>query len=265
MLRMSDVLLHLRHATVMRGSKKLLDDLNLTIAREQHTAILGANGSGKSTLVKLISHHIYPLYGAEVRVLGHDHWVVADLRKELGVVSASEQRDYERTPPLEVFDCVLSNFFSARGVWAHHDVTDVMRKAAHDALERMGVAHLEGRPMSELSTGEARRVLIARALVHRPKTLLLDEPCAGLDPAARADFLERLRGVVHEGVTLVMVTHHIEDILPEINHVLMLREGRVLHEGPKAKLLTRETLTELFQSPLDVVRSGAWYSAIMAR
>jgi len=249
----------IRHATVQRGRRYLVDDLNLRLRTGQHTALLGPNGSGKSTLVKLITSQLYPLAGGEVRVFGEARWSIFELRRHLGIVSSSLQLDYDGDPPLEVFDCVVSGFFAARGVWTHHKVTAEMEAKAQEALSRVRAGHLVGRPMSELSTGEARRVLIARALVHRPQVLLLDEPCAGLDPAARQSFLDDLSRIAGQGVTLLLVTHHIEEILPEIDHVLMMRDGRVLCEGAKAELLSEARLSELFGVNVAVERYGDWF------
>lgn len=259
---MTEALLTLDRVSVARGGRPMLNDVSLTIPNGRHTAILGRNGSGKSTLVKLITRQLYPTVGADgvlgaVRLFGRDHWDVFELRGLLGVVSPAVQTDFAGEEGIEVFDAVVSGFFAARGVW-NHAVTDAMREASHDALARMGVAHLIGRNMATLSTGEARRVLIARALVHRPRALLLDEPCGGLDPATRRLFLEALRDVARSGVTLVLVTHHIEEILPEIDHLVMLRDGEVLSEGSRADLLTGPVLTDLFGLPTTVEQRGGW-------
>ena len=258
--RPMEPLLSIRDASVVRGTRALIDRLSLDLLPGQHTAILGPNGSGKSTLVKLITRQLYPLAGGEVRVFGQDRWNVTELRSLMGIVSSAMQLDFDAHPPLEAFDCVVSGFFAARGLWKHHKVTDEMRTHADEAMPRIGATHLKGRDMSSLSTGEARRVLIARALVHRPRALLLDEPCAGLDPASRRGFLEALRGVAAT-TTLLLVTHHIEEILPEIGHIVMLKDGRVFREGPKAALLTTDALTALFGMPVEVAPRGDWYHA----
>jgi iron complex transport system ATP-binding protein len=179
----------------------------------------------------------------------------------LGIVSTTMQLDFDAEPPLEALDCVVSGFFASRGLWAHQHYTQEMIDASRAALEEVGATHLIGRSMASLSTGEARRVLIARALAHRPRALLLDEPCAGLDPAARHHFLDMLRGVARGGTTLILVTHHIEEILPEIGRIVMLQRGRVLHDGAKTDLLTSDALTGLFGLPIDVSPRGDWYDA----
>lgn len=264
---MTQPLLSMDHVSVARGDRTLLNGVSLILPEGRHTAILGRNGSGKSTLVKLITRQLYPTAGVggdgglgEVRILGRAHWNVFELRSLLGVVSPAVQSDFTSDEGLEVFDAVVSGFFAARGVWKHK-VTEPMRRASREALERMGAGHLTGRTMATLSTGEARRVLIARALVHQPRALLLDEPCSGLDPATRRQFLEALRDVGRSGVTLVLVTHHIEEILPEIDHLVLLRDGQVLADGAKDDLLTRPVLSDLFGLPTTVERRGDWFWA----
>ena len=258
-------LLEIHEASVMRGEKLILDRFSLRLAMGQHTAILGPNGSGKSTLIRLIARQIYPLArrdGAPViRVFGRDRWSVSELRSLIGIVSPAVQLDYTSDSELEVFDAVVSGFFAARGTGLDHEVTASMRERAHEALDLMEASPLIGREMASLSTGEARRVLIARALVHRPRALLLDEPCAGLDPASRRRFLETLRQLARHGTTLLLVTHHVEEILPEIDHVLLLRDGRLLQEGDKASVLTDNALTATFAMPTRIGRHGDYYSA----
>lgn len=254
-------------ASVMRGSRLVLDRLRLRVAAGQHTAILGPNGSGKSSLVQLIARQLYPLAAddgrADVRLFGRSRWHVGELHRLLGIVSPAMQQDYTGDRALQVFDAVVSGFFSARGVGPQHRVTAAMRADAQDALRAMGGEALAARRMASLSTGEARRVLIARALVHRPRALLLDEPCTGLDLVSRRHFLENLRRLAQAGTTLVLVTHHVEEILPEIGQVVLLREGRILGQGRKAEVLTSAQLSEAFGLPIEVQPHGDYYQAAL--
>lgn len=259
---MTSPLLSIDRVTVARDGRAMLEAVSLTIPQGRHTAILGRNGSGKSTLVKLITRQLYPTLNptgdlGRVAVFGQTQWDIFELRSLIGVVSPAVQSDFTSDEGLVVFDAVVSGFFASQGVW-RRDVTQEMRTAARDALRLMGVEQLKDRRLATLSTGEARRALIARALVHQPRALLLDEPCAGLDPATRRLFLETLRRVAASGVTLLLVTHHIEEILPEIEHLVMLREGRVAREGSKSDLLTSPALSELFGMPTTVERRGEW-------
>lgn len=263
-----DALLEIDDATVRIGTHTALDRLSLCIRRGEHTAILGRNGSGKSTLVKLIARELHPLARedgrASVYLFGRARWAVTELRQRIGIVSPALQQTFTTDAPPDVLDTVVSGFFAARGTWHHHAVTPAMRDRAHEALALVGASALVGRSMASLSTGEARRVLIARALAHRPHALLLDEPCAGLDMASRREFLIHLRGLAQRGTTLVLVTHHVEEIVPEIERVVLLRQGRVLGDGAKAALLTDEPLSEAFAAPVQVRRHGDWYSASIA-
>jgi len=262
-----DELLTIDRASVMQGDRLVLDQLTLRLADGQHTAILGPNGSGKSTLVKLIARHLYPLAQRDgsgtVRIFGRDRWNVAELRSLLGIVSPAVQLDYTSDTPVEVFDAVVSGFFAARGTSFNHQITDDMRERATEALTQVGAMSLVGRNMVSLSTGEARRVLIARALVHRPRALLLDEPCAGLDMASRRHFLESLRALARSGTTLLLVTHHVEEILPEIENVVLLRDGRVFKQGDKSSTLTDGALSETFGMPVRVTTHGNYYAAAL--
>lgn len=261
-------LLEIDGASVKRGGRSILDGIDLRVPLGRHTAILGPNGSGKSSLVRLIARELYPSadrsWRGPVRLFGRDRWNVAELQSLLGIVSPMLHRDFLGDPPLEAFETVISGFFAARGLGPHHSVTDGMRARARAAMERLGAGHLTGREMASLSSGEARRVLIARALVHRPRALLLDEPCDGLDLVSRRDFLESLRTLATTGTTLLLVTHHIEEIVPEIGHVLLLRQGRVLRQGEKAETLTEEALSACFGRPIHLRRRGGWYEAALA-
>ncbi|WP_430387364.1 ABC transporter ATP-binding protein [Dyella sp. 20L07] len=258
-------LLEIDDASVMRGDRLILDHFSLCIRAGEHTAVLGANGAGKSTLVRLITRELYPLAREDgrpaMRVFGRDRWHVSELRGLLGIVSPSLQHDCTTEDNLEVSEAVLSSFFSARRLGLDHHITTAMRERADEALAQAGATHLLGRHMASLSTGEARRVLIARALVHRPRALLLDEPCAGLDMASRRRFLESLRELARHGTTLLLVTHHIEEILPEIGQVVLLRDGRLLRHGDKAEVLTDAALSDTFGMPVQVQRHGDYYDA----
>lgn len=241
-----------------------MDDLSLEIALGQHTAIFGPNGSGKSSLIKLITREHYPLAKPNgepsVSIFGRARWDVFSLRKQLGIVSADAQQEFVSDPDLTGRDVVLSGFFAGHGLAAHHEVTSEMALRADAALELAHAVHFAQKPMAQMSTGEARRVLIARALAPIPKALLLDEPTTGLDLSARRRFLETLRGIA-AGTTLILVTHHAEEVLPEIERVILLRGGKVFRDGPTAEVLTSATLSALFGERVEVRRIGGVYSA----
>jgi iron complex transport system ATP-binding protein len=256
-------LLQISNASIIRGERTVLDALSLTISEGQHTAILGPNGSGKSTLIAMLSRQLYPVYGGRVSVLGEERMRIADLRPLIGLVSPALQADLagDDGGRLTAFSAVAASFFGMRGLWNQQPDAEMVRRT-EEALVRVGAAALRDRELWSLSSGEARRVMIARALVHRPRALMLDEPCQGLDPGTRRRFLEDLRGLARAGTTLIMVTHHIEEVIPEVEQLILLKEGRILAAGHKDGLLTGKTLGELFDSRVEVRRSGDdWYWA----
>ena len=243
------LLLELTGATVVRDGRAILTVDHFTIAEGEHIAILGPNGSGKSTLVKLLTRDVVPLWVDPPPVLfrGRSRIALQDARRLLGVVSADAQEQaYVQLSAIEV---VLGGFFGSLGVPTHRVPTPEQRDRAVAALAELEATHLAERIMTTLSTGEARRVLFARALVHDPAVLVLDEPTNGLDPHASYHVRQAVRTLARGGRSLVLVTHHVEDISPEIDRVVMLRDSRIVADGPKKELLTSERLSELFTIP----------------
>lgn len=258
-------LLTLHEATVIRNGRRVLDGVSLTIEEGQHTAILGPNGSGKSSLIRLITHQDHPLVHADgtpsILMRGRERWNVFELRSLLGIVSADLDRafcDGSVAFGTRGLEAVLSGFFSSHGLFSHHTVSEAMRAAALRALQTVEAPYLADRPMDQMSTGEVRRILIARALVHDPVALMFDEPTAGLDLVARHRLLEVLRGLAGRGKTVIMVTHRLEEIIPEIERVVFLREGRVLLDGPRQEMLTAPRLSTLFRAPIQVQELGEY-------
>lgn len=211
-------MIELDRASVMRGQVKVLHGLSLRIAQGQHTALLGPNGCGKSTFIKLITRELYPLAQADgtvaVKVLGQNRWQVDRLRSQLGIVTGDLSSNLSDMPGLTVEQAVLSGFFASYMVPAFREVTADMRVRVGETLAMTGASGLRERAYAELSAGETRRVLIARALVNRPQALLLDEPSTGLDLVARQQLIATMRVLAQQGITLVLVTHHIEEVIP---------------------------------------------------
>lgn len=258
-------LLRIDRATLVKGGARILDGLSLTIAAGEHTAIVGPNGSGKSSLIKLITRQHYPLAGADgkpkITLFDRARWDVFELRTLLGIVSADLHQTFVSDGALTGLEVILSGFFAAQGLAKHHAVTAAMQGRAQEALDLMEAAPLAGKPMAHMSTGEARRILIARALVHDPRALLLDEPTTGLDLIARRRFLETLRGIARRGMTVILVTHHVEEILPEIGRVVLMKGGAVFRDGPKGDVLTPPNLSALFDAPVQVREEAGYYAA----
>jgi iron complex transport system ATP-binding protein len=256
-------LIELENVTVRRDERVALDSVTLSIAQGEHVAILGPNGCGKSTLIKLISRDLYPIQKPEpwaLRIMGRDQWRLFDLRHHLGIVSNDWMqmctRDYSG------YEIVLSGFFGSVGIWPYHPVTAEMERKAHEVMELLEITHLSSRSTNEMSSGEARRVLIARALVHDPRALVLDEPTTSLDLRATWELREVLRKLAGNGISILMVTHHLPDIIPEMRRVVLIRRGRVVLDGSKERVLEAGALSELFGVPVEVLERGGYYHVL---
>jgi iron complex transport system ATP-binding protein len=246
-------LLDIHGATVYRGRTKVLDGFSLRVDEGCSTAILGPNGAGKSTLLKLVSGELRPVFapGSHVRVLGREGWNVWDLRAHLGIVSHDLQQDYLASA--RGVDVVLSGFYSSVDVWEHQLFGDAERCAAEDVMEMLGVTALRERAFGAMSTGEQRRFLLGRALVNGPRALLFDEPTSGLDPRTAFLYRELLARLIRSGTTVLLVTHHILEIPPEIERVVLLKRGAILADGRREDVLTSEALSALYDYPLEAV------------
>ena len=258
--------LELRNATLVRGRTRVLENLSLTIRSGEHTAVLGPNGAGKSSFIRMLTLEDRPRPSDNgtppLRLFGRDAWDVSELRTRLGVVTGDLDSGFGLGTSggrVRGLDVALSGLLGSQGVFSHHDVTDAMREQARVALDRVEALHLAERPLNELSAGERRRVLIARALITTPDALVLDEPSAGLDPVARQRFMESVRRLAQQGTTLILVTHHIEEVIPEIGRVVLLRSGKVAFDGPVDEALTSERLGDLFGGAVVVERSRDYY------
>jgi iron complex transport system ATP-binding protein len=261
-----EFVVELRNATLVRGRTRVFENLSLAVARGEHTAVLGPNGAGKSSFIRMLTLDDRPRAmdngTAPLRLFGRASWDLTELRARLGVVTGDLDAGFGvGTSGGRVcgLDVALSGLLGSHGVFSHHEVTEAMRDRAREALMRVGASHLGERPLNELSAGERRRVLIARALVTKPEALVLDEPTAGLDPVARYRFMESIRGLAHDGTTLILVTHHIDEVIPEIKRVVLLKDGRVAFDGPAENALTSAQLGHVFGGPVVVERSGGYY------
>jgi iron complex transport system ATP-binding protein len=255
-------LLSLEHVTVSRASREqrpALDDVTLRIEPGEHVCILGPNGCGKSTLIKTITRECYPLAreGSSISILGRERWNIFELRSKLGIVSPDLLASC--TTDATGRDVVLSGFFSSTRIFPHHHPDPEHLAGANETLARLGIAHLADRAVAEMSSGEAKRTLIARALVHEPQTLLFDEPSNALDIAAQLQLRETMRELAKSGLGILLVTHHVSEIIPEIERVVLLREGRILADGRKSEILTAEQLSSLFGAEVRLGRHDGYF------
>lgn len=260
----SPLLLDFQHLTVPRGDRYVLRDFSLQIRRGEHVALLGPNGSGKSTLIKAITREIYPVdhRGLRFELLGRADWDVNDLRGYFGIVALDQLHNLSHEVVLRQVtarELVLSGYFNSLGLWPHHCVKPAQERHAREILRFLEIPHLAHRPVSEMSSGEQRRAMIGRALVHDPEALVLDEPTNSLDPGAVREFRTLLRKLARAGRTLLLVTHHIADVIPEIERVILMKDGRIIDDGPKAQMLTSAKLSRLFGTKLKVVSKGRSY------
>ncbi|HEY0308466.1 MAG TPA: ATP-binding cassette domain-containing protein [Acidobacteriaceae bacterium] len=249
----------LEHVSVARGDNVVLHDINLRIQPGEHVAILGPNGCGKSTLIKTMTCECYPLVTPEmrVRIFGRERWDLTELKKRLGIVSAELPGRQTRTTT--GFDAVVSGFFSSSTLWPNLTVTDAMRERARAVMAQLDATHLAGKPVGEMSAGEQRRTMIGRALVQSSEMLLLDEPSNALDIAAQRELRELLRKLARDGVGILLITHLLADIPPEIERVIMMKAGRIVADGPKEELITRKRLRELFGVDVELTRQDGYY------
>lgn len=255
-------LIEIERATVYRGDTCVFTDFSLSLHEGEHVAILGPNGAGKSTFLKLLAGEVHPLPNDEtrIRLFGEERWNVWDVRKRLGMVSHDLQHQYmENVIGLKI---VLSGYYASIGTYKHQDFSYAQMARAHAVLEELGIGFLTERKFSEMSTGEQRRCLLGRALVHDPTALVLDEPTSGLDLTATFHYLDLVRAHMRKGKTVLLVTHHIHEIPPEITRVVFLQGGRIIQDGEKPSMLTNANLSRLFDCSVAIAQANGWYQAL---
>ncbi len=266
-MRPDPKLIEIRNATIWRGRTRVFEKLDLEIAQHERVAIVGPNGSGKTTLLKVINRELYPVVepGASVRILGLDRWNVWELRRHIGVVSHDLHQQY--TPTTTALEVVVSGFHSSIGVHGTlaNRVDERQIEAARATMRELGVEQLATTPLKTMSTGQQRRCLLARALVHDPDTLIFDEPTAGLDFAASFDYMGRVQRLAEAGRNIIIVTHHLDEIPPVIDRIVLLKAGRIVADGPKEAVLTAEALTDVYETPVRVAVVHGYYLAYPGR
>jgi len=256
---MSAPLLELNRVTVMRGNRAALQDVTLRIGAGEHVCILGPNGCGKSTLIKTITRECYALAreDSSMAILGRERWDVFELRNMLGIVSPDLLAAC--TTDATGRDVVLSGFFSSTRIFPHHHPDPEHLQRTEEVLAGLGISHLADRCVMHMSSGEAKRTLIARALVHNPQTLLFDEPSNALDIAAKFQLRDTMRELAQSGLAILLVTHHVSEIIPEIERVILLRTGKVMADGPKESVLTEDNLQTLFSIPVRLHKHDGFF------
>jgi iron complex transport system ATP-binding protein len=257
-------IIEIQNADIYQGANQVFADLSLQIPTGCPTALLGPNGAGKTTLLKLLSGEIRAAsHKGSVRLFGREQWNLWEVRAQLGIVSHDLQRDYMNS--VRGGEVILSGYDSSIGLYRHQEFSAEQRKRAEEVMARLGIAVLQERRFSEMSAGEQRRFLLGRALVHDPGTLVLDEPTSGLDLRACFQYLDLVQGLIRQGKTILLVTHHIHEIPPEVERVILLKAGRVIADGKKADLLTSERLTALFDTPVKLAQANGWYQVLPAQ
>ena len=259
-----EAIVDIHNATVYRGNTRVFAEFSLSLQAGQHTAILGPNGAGKSTLLKLLSQELYPVYGDDtwVHLFGRDRWNVWELRARLGIISNDLHSDY--AGHVRGLDVVLSGFYSSIGTYDYQRFSPGQLAHCERIIAELDLDNIKQRPFGAMSTGQQRRFLLARALIQEPVALVLDEPTSGLDLKATFQYLRYIRRLMRRHRTVVLVTHHIHEIPPEIERVVLLDKGVIVADGEKSTLLSDARLSELFGIPLKVVSANGYYQVFPA-
>jgi iron complex transport system ATP-binding protein len=260
-------LVEIDDVVVERNRVRILDLHNLTIAHNENVVIFGPNGSGKSTLLKLLMKFFYPSALEDrvgtIRIFGQENWNVWELRRHLGFVSSEIDHHFTvgRSGRLTPLEAVLTGYESSELELDPAQVDDTMRASATQWLEFFDISPRSKKHVAWLSTGERRRVMLARSMVRGATSLLLDEPTAGLDLLARERLLRKLEEMIARNIQIVLVTHHLEEVLPQMNRVIMLQSGRIMADGLARDLLCSNQLSALFGCQVEVVHSRGRYTA----
>jgi iron complex transport system ATP-binding protein len=252
-------MIELNQVSAFQQQTQVFNQVSLKIGCNERVAILGPNGAGKSTLLKLINREIYPVEraGSYLKLFGNETVNLWDLRSKIGFVSQDMQEDY--TPYTSALDVVTSGFFGSMGTHAHLRPSEDQVALARTLMMQLCMDIDEQRMFQRLSTGQKRRLLLARALVHHPQALILDEPTSGLDMGASLGLLSLMRSFCGEGRAMIITTHHIDEIIPEIDRVILISHGQLIDDGPKSEILTSEKLSNLYQTNLQVSQNDGWY------
>lgn len=256
-----DKALELRNVSVVRDGRYILKSVDLDIMKGENVAVIGPNGSGKTTLIKLLRGDIHPYYDedspASMRIFDMERWNLFDVRSRMGVVSMDLQNMFRSDT--KVYEVICSGFFNSLDVFRNHTVTEEMVSKVHSCALMMGIDDLLTREIENLSLGEMRRALIARAMVTDPDLLVLDEPMTGLDIVMKSKFRAMFDILIEKGVSIVMITHELTDIPTSVRRIVMIRNGEVFADGPKEELLTDTLVSDLYGEPIKVESNQGIY------
>lgn len=252
----------MKNVSVVRDGSYILRSIDLTIDENENVAVIGPNGSGKTTLMKLLRGEILPFYDesseTKFELFGKKRWDLFELRGRIGIVSMDLQAKFDSSSVVK--DVIMSGFFSSMDVYRNHAVTEDMRKKVDSISRMMSLDNKMERDIGTISLGEMRRTLISRALVSDPEMLVLDEPMTGLDIVMKTSFRNMFDRLINEGVSIVMITHELEDIPEDVSRVVMIKDGMIFADGPKDTILTSEKVSELYGMDIKVeCRNGSYH------
>jgi len=247
-------IINFKNINVGYDEKIILKNLNLTIKQGEHWAILGANGSGKSTLMKLIQSEIHPRFdkNSTKELFGMSHYSLFELREKLGVISNDLHYFFhDKVSFLTGYEVVQSGFYSTFSIFKHQDFTELQHQRVQETLEFLEIAYLKNKKVSNMSTGELRKCIIARALIHNPQAFILDEPTVGLDIKAQINFLKMLQKLALHS-SIILVTHHLEEIFEDITNIALIHNNTIYKSGSKNEILTSDNLSTIFDTKIKI-------------
>jgi len=239
----------------------VLKNINLKINTNQHWVILGANGSGKSTLIKLISNDLYPntKYPFRKKIFDRERWNIFELKNNIGIITNDLHNSFAvQGKSSTAYEVILSGYYSSIGVFKYHNFTKKQYEKALEVLKFLEILEIKDKKVHEMSTGQLRRCIIGRAMIHDPKAFVLDEPTVGLDIKAQNSFIKLIQKLSNK-VSIILVTHHIEEIFPEITHVALMYEKTIFKQGKKEEILTSKNLSQIFEIDINLQNENNRY------
>lgn len=256
-----ETVIELKNVHANYDNKLVLKEVNLTIKEREHWVILGSNGSGKSTLIKLLLNDLFPnpKFPYIKKIFSQERWETLLLKKKLGIITNDLHTYFQMHGNyLTAYEVVLSGYYASIGIFKHQDFTQEQHARALEVLEFLEISHLKEKKVEEMSTGQLRRCIIGRALIHNPQAFILDEPTVGLDIKSQYNFIQIIRKLSKQA-TIILVTHHIEEIFPEVTNVALMYKNCIFKQGKKEEILTSENLSEIFEINIDIASNNERY------